>query len=261
MALNFESVGRDRLVNVGSAAILDSIEIGTIAAWVRPTSAFSSSTIYCKDVGPGTAATRALWIDTSTGDIELFHDRATTDLIARSTTTTPLSVWSFVAGTYNTGGGDGDQHIYLGGKTRSVQELAYSTRTVGSGTITSDAASSGMIGNQGGAFREFRGDIAWIGVWARQLSLDQLEDQRKRLRVTPGCVLFMHLGYESEVGRQLDWSGWHNHGAPAGTPARATHPDWLRPTRKRRRTREFVQAAAAAATTVRRDNLLLLGVS
>jgi hypothetical protein len=223
MAIEFEGTG-SKVVNVGSGASLDDHAAGTVVMWVRPIAMLNDSRLWEK----GGTNFRA---NLSSVTVELIVARATSNLTAVSSTGLIASAWQLVACTYDTAGAAADQRIYLGSLHSPVREspAGYSSQTQGSGAVTSNAASSGLIGNRAGDSRDFGGEIARVVVDRRVWSRNELEQFRRNDRVPSGVVLDMHLGWESNTSAQIDRSGCGNHGTVAGSAGRRSHPPQLRP--------------------------------
>jgi hypothetical protein len=71
------------------------------------------------------------------------------------------------------------------------------------------------VGNNSGDDKELGGRLAWLAIWNRQLSYNELLAQQYNPHVTQGCVLFCHYGLYN-LGTQLDLSGAGNHGQVTG---------------------------------------------
>jgi lysophospholipase L1-like esterase len=104
--------------------------------------------------------------------------------------------------------------------TPVVEESSYFTSNDGSGTYGSDAASNAFVGGDS-ATLNFIGDIGWVRVFNRKLTLAEIQlEQYSKRPMTTGCVL------DSEyhgTGTQMDRSGNGNNGTVTGASV-ADHP-------------------------------------
>lgn len=215
MSLSFPNSGD--MVNVGSASMLDNMSVGTYLVWCFP----ASITTDCRMLQKGLAASgiNLFTIDgvTSSGALLLDIKRATTNLIMRKNGLVTLNSWQFLGCSYDASKADSDQHLYRGTLNASATEVtAYDAQQVGSGTVGDNSATDQGIGNRlpAGGY-QFSGKIGFVGIWNRQLSLQELLDQQFRPHVTNGCILFMYLGFNG-IGTQPDLSGNLNNGTVTG---------------------------------------------
>ena len=218
-ALSFTGLDLDA-VDHGSAASLDDIAAGTLLALVN-----------CADVTPAdgvfaVSKSGSNWMLVLRGpglgnDLSWQIGRATTALHARATQANlPAFLenrWVWLAATWNTAGSDSDQRLYAGGLTTPlVEAAAYVTQTVGSGSVTSNAAANLFVGNtSAGNSNSFPGLIALVKIWNRRLSLDELRRHQSNLACSAQCVLFAWPGKNGR-GTVFDESGNNNHGTITG---------------------------------------------
>ncbi len=211
MALLF-GADNDRVEYTANAA-LDLGATGTIAMWLYPTDDTARQGLFVRSLAAN-AYYEMAWRADQAGDYFLAdRQRATADALCQANAANfaayGLNKWLFVVFVFDTGGANGDQKILIGDLTRPAAEpSSYTTQTAGSGSISTNYGSSNFfVGNQAGALtREFKGRIAWVGVWNTALTTQQIISEQFRPRVLPGnTVLFSHLGYPGTTCP--DWSG------------------------------------------------------
>jgi hypothetical protein len=214
MALSFS--GTD-VVNFGKSASVNTCfnNAGTIAFWAFPTGTTSALTFARKDAGGFIVSF------TAAPGIQLSIARATQSLNATATTANVpafgTNKWIFFAAQWDSAGANGDQLLYGGDLTTSVVAAStYSTQRVGIGAVTNQDALNLLVGNASAANGAFPGNIAWVGLWNRRLTLGELKDQQYKLHDTSGSTIFTHLGFNG-TSTQPDWSGNSNTGAVTGS--------------------------------------------
>ena len=144
MALLFDA--NSEQVDHGSGTTLDSIAAGTVIYVYRPSAVSGNQHLFRKE---GTDFSRLLV--TSSGNLELGIERSGVDCVA-ITNTAPVAanVWQAVVATWDTGGANGDQHIYHG--------------NLSTGTLTEPT--SVPFGLRTRSFSESR---AWVFVHRRRI--------------------------------------------------------------------------------------------
>lgn len=186
------------LVNIGTSSLLTDMAVGTVYAWIKPATVNTTGKrIYQKGVMAVDSTFLSFTIrDTTDGDLAFIMKR-TTDLVARTATgTVKAGVWQFAAATWNTGGANSDQHVYLGTLSSPITELALTTQTVGAGAHPTDATAPGIIGNKSNGSNPLNGPIALLGLYSQQLSLGDLRRQQMvgaRPVSMVGCIGFYVL--------------------------------------------------------------------
>lgn len=146
----------DDVVNVGSGSNIDNLAPMTICAWIYPTSEGESSNgrIWHK----GSSSVRKMFAVSTTNRLQFIADRATTGAsLESSDNALTLNSWQYVCATYDET--DGPRTFVNG------IETSYTSRTVGSGASSSEAADSGYIGNRGAADRTFGGAIDQVVLY------------------------------------------------------------------------------------------------
>lgn len=218
------------LVSVASSSSIDNMTAFTILTWVYPDATSEEGRIAQK----GTAAPppwRLEWRpDIATPRMFFARQRATTaNIISANFSTFPVyakNKWLYVAAVTNSAGANGDQHFFMGdGTTMAAEASSYNVQTVGSGTPVTEAGNNlGIGGNPaGGSVTEWNGNMAWIGIWNRALTLSEIHDQQFSPHITSGNVLFMYLGF-NDTGTQIDLSGNGNNGTVTGATASSNGP-------------------------------------
>ncbi len=165
-ALSFDGV--NDLVNAGSASSLDDLTSFTYSAWVYKTA--QDGAIISKR-NPYSGSGKYFAVDSAGGanGIKFTVDRSSSMAFAGNANVLPSNAWYFVAATYSSIDGP---RIYVNGT-----EISYSTRLVGSGSETSDAASSLTIGS---AYNTpaylFSGKIDEVRIYSRVLSASEVSE-------------------------------------------------------------------------------------
>jgi hypothetical protein len=202
------------VINYGSAASVDGPpdNAGTAIFWLFP-DASTAGTWFAKSA-------QTFLVNATATSLQVTHARGTQSLVALSTfanaSTYGNNKWCYVAATWDTAGANGDQQIWHGDLSTIVAETAaYSTQRVGSGTVTSTAASNLLFGNRDAGTTPLDGKAAFVGLWNRRLSLGELKDQQFWPHVTSGNVVFDWVGFSASP--EPDWSGNGNAGTVTGT--------------------------------------------
>jgi len=212
------------MINVGSGSSIDDIVAGTVCAWVMPTNTTTTGRIWQK--GLFNTGYRLFDVNTaSLGKLQFALNRVTTGLLAESVSgVITANAWNFCAGVYNAAGAASDQKLYVGSLVAIAAEVpSYTARVLGVGSVVSDAAADGIIGNRslGGPF--FPGAIAWLGLWNRVLAKEEivgtpggrLLGQQFNPRPTAGCVGFWYPG-DNGASSVVDRTGNGNTGTITG---------------------------------------------
>ena len=212
------------MINVGSGSSIDDIVAGTLCAWVMPTDTTTNGRIWHK----GLLGTGFRIFDvnfSSLGKLRFSLDRVTNSLRAESGSgVITANAWNFCAGVYNAAGADSDQKLYVGSLVAIAAEVpSYTSRTVGVGSVISDVAADGIIGNRSSAGTFFPGAIAWLGLWNRVLAKEEivgtpggrLLGQQFNPRPTAGCVGSWYPG-DDGASSVVDRTGNGNTGTIIG---------------------------------------------
>lgn len=209
MARSFSS-GTNR-IDCGSASNIDQIDTFTYACWVRPNSLTVTRPIMQKG-GSGAKRFRLLGA-TLTASIQFTVARASTNATCQSSNgTVTVDTWQFLAATFDSSAGP---KIFKGSLGGVVAEVSYSSGpTTGSGAVTSDAASSLLIG--GDATNSFPGAMAEVKFVGRALTARELT------QIMYGEIPTDLKGYwplEGITSPELDRSGLKNNGTVTGATA------------------------------------------
>lgn len=212
-ALTFTAGGSNK-VDHGSATGVDNLAAISVCAWIRPATLAANLYIWTKDVSAGGGFTRFV-INDASGNMRFRIE--TNGGVAGNFTTNgaPLvvGVWSYVCATQAAAGGAGNIKIYHGTLSTLVTAAA-GTATDLTVAKAADATSSLLIGGFS-TTSSFSGRIAWAEMWDRALTLGEIQSLQHRPRVSAGCVLFTHYGFNG-TSTQPDWCGTGNSGAVTG---------------------------------------------
>ncbi|MHA2642892.1 MAG: LamG-like jellyroll fold domain-containing protein [bacterium JZ-2024 1] len=126
-----------------------------------------------------------------------------------------IDKWVFVAGVIDLAG---LPKIYVGDVSSLASEpSSYTTQASGLGTASTTNADINIGNFSLVNTRYIRGEIAWVGVWDRPLTQDEIRNLQFYPRITNGCVYFCHLGVIGSASQtQPDYSGGGAHGTPTG---------------------------------------------
>lgn len=244
MGLNFS--GNTHVVTHGTTGTNNMTEM-TVMALARPTSFAMDHLLAAKTDGVGFAAYRDFYFNTA-GGLSLELGRASTELKAVSTATGIITAnnWWWGAFQVKTNGVNGDQKLFYSALNGSLTEVGgYSTQNVGSGAVPDDSSYAFSIGNSATAqtFWGMRGDMAFVAVWNRLLTVEEMRTQQLNPFPTPGCQLMTQLGWPGTTAR--DYSPNLSNGTVTGATA-ANHPPILNPFHQMiQRQRPYRIAAAA----------------
>lgn len=226
-ALNFTDAST-MYVSFGSDAELDLTTVGTFAAIFRTTDVTKDNQfVMGKRVTTGVGMILAV-SPGGVGDGAVLANVSRspgTHLEVSATSVIAEDVWYFGAFTWDTSGADADQKLYLGPLTGPIVEPTYNTQTIGAGTLTDYTAAPLLAGIRDtlATFSRFVGDIAWVGVWNRQLTLEEARAARHGLPPRNGLVLNAQLWHGASAS-QIDYSAFGNHGTITGALTNAPHP-------------------------------------
>lgn len=161
----------------------------------------------------------------------------------------PVGPWVFVYVTYDeTDGARG----FIGSETSAPAELAYSTRTAGSGATLGDSGAGTHLMNtdQVGFGRSFSGDMGWFFFEASNLALVSgalAQRQRNPLKVWPDSRIIWDPEVVDGSGQLIDLSGNGNHGTVVGLARNARYPKMQRYFGDHLETRTFAAAAGGVS--------------
>jgi hypothetical protein len=164
-----------------------------------------------------------IFVDSFFGADDFFFNvgRATTTAVAESTGSAfPQNVWSFVGLTYSEADGC---RMFRGTLSSTVAEVAYLSRTVGSGDTQVDSG-NWWIGNRSAGGANAPGArIAMFALFDHRMTLGELKAQQFNPHVVSGTKVFMWLGANG-TGTQADWSGNGKNGVVTGATQSANVP-------------------------------------
>lgn len=231
---------------------------GSVWLWCYPTDVGGGQIMFNK--GQTIVATTGIWrlvinAISTPGSIRLVVDYATTDADARSNTNTlTANMWQFVAATFD---GTNAPKIYLGSMLNQAAEVSYGTQTAPSGARVTDGGGSAVWGNSsiGSPVNTFKGKMSFGDFLpGTVLTLKELRWAQANCRPFRGrSKCFMEFG-RMGTGRQMDRSGYANHGTLTGPTLSYGLPRIYTP-------RDFGGSVISAATRglFRKSNLDGLG--
>lgn len=234
MALLFDDTGE--AISVGSAAALDDLAQGTVICVFRIDTSPSASGHPARLLSKGGNWQLGLTDVGGAPNVQMFINRATQSLLVNANPTqftpnTTTGVWYFLAVTFDTNGADTVNKVYRGTLTSPpVEPAAYAVQRSGSGTIVTNATTDLWVGNNPAATTQcVEGPIAFIGLWNRVFTINEIYDQGLSPKPTTGALLFSFPGLEGASAQQTDWSGNGNHGTIQGSPTLVDNPGMVAP--------------------------------
>ena len=213
-ALNFN--GTTDQVDFGSAASLDDMMPVTFMFIYRPTTLDTTFRYLWWKLGTGRS-----YITHHDSDLEFARIYSGTNAFATSTGDI-LSANNWYVTFLVDGGAAVATRIYHAQLGSALAEVSYGIQDTPTGTLTTDAAGSVLVGFRDST-RRFIGDIAVVAVWEEAFSLDQCIAQYWRVSMTANSQLYSHLGFNG-TGTQADWSGKANGGTVTGTTVTSHAP-------------------------------------
>lgn len=217
-ALTFGAATSDR-VDHGSAASLDNLNPLTIIIWHYPTTWTDGRNLYGKRASTNVQDVAISIIVDPTNKIEVRYQGSTgTWIYSTNTTTFTTNKWWYSAFTFNSANAAGSRwKIYTGDLTTIAAQESVSVTTEGSGTHD-DSGGNAVFGNinVGGSFtRAIQGNIAFVGIWNREMTIGEIRQQQFHPHSNSGCVVFNFCGFNG-TSTQYDWSGNNNNGTVTG---------------------------------------------
>ncbi len=213
------------VIDHGAGSSLASINVGTIAFWVKP----DDITNNIRNLVGKNSGTPVGWemfrrgANGATLRFTVYNPGAVLDIISNAVLS--AGVWGYIVATWDAPGATGN--IYYGSLTAAA--AAQTASVTGAGTTFTETAANLNIGNSSGLSSSFPGVFAWASLWSGvNLTLAQINEQRLRLDAPvakANNVLFVNYGMHGigGVGTQADWSGSNNHGTITGATL-AAHP-------------------------------------
>jgi hypothetical protein len=262
MAISFVGTSGHR-VSHGSGTSLDDLAQFTYALVIYPKATDQSAGLIAKGTG-ATGSRRSFEFRDSVTNTAVFClvDGSTEDSTSESTAAVyAANNWYFMAATFSGMGSPPKMFVSLL-SDNTVAEVSYTAgSTNGSGTLATNNTLDQYVGAYGaGTSGNPNANIAWVGIWNDDLTLAELQAQRKNLSFPirkANNVLFCHYGIHGAagLGAQADWSGNNNHGTnTSGTYV--GHPNLTILNRN-----VFMPYAVAATPSTRKlRHLSLLGV-
>lgn len=222
-SLRFTVATTDK-VDFGSPAHLDNLATMTICAWIYPTTITGTNgpKIWVKDTDSG--VNNRFNIQNATGNLRFRINSSGGAAGSAETNTNYLSAnnWYFVCAVQDAVGSANNMRIYHGDLRRQIVEATYGVRVGLTVAKEADGTKNMFIGGYT-TLGSFPGEIAWVGVWNRVLSLQELRQQQGRVSRTSGNVFFSFLGFSGKT-TQTDLSQFRNSGTITGTKISRGYP-------------------------------------
>lgn len=166
--------GADDITNFGNRTILTNIGAQTRTAWIYPRSRGEGNLGVITRIGTSGAVFNRWSFDSGTTNALIFTwacGSATFGIRVTSANTITLNRWSFVAMTWDGSITASNVHIYINGV-----EPSYATTTSGISSVLSDSGSDLTVGNNHGATQSFDGNIAYVNIYNKILTTDEMKD-------------------------------------------------------------------------------------
>jgi len=232
-------------VNVGSAAILDNIQKGTLLVYYNTVNVDAANRFWQKGLGANNNWRIFRQGTTGSGRLTIDYFRATQTLFVDANVTAFPALlsgeWSYTGFNWDTAGANTDQKIFGGNLGAPAAEpSSYVTQRVGSGSIGDDAAEDGWLLNLSLLNAGLLGTTAVAALLRdRTLSLEEHRVWQELMEMGPDAMLSTPLpGMESCVGLWFpglhdgptvyDHSGYGNHGVSVATTRARSMPGWVR---------------------------------
>jgi len=212
-ALKFGAATSDR-VDFGSAAMLDNQNAMTIIAWVTPTAIMLGRRVWTKATG----TTGKILVVNTGGTLYAFWAGSTNGQAITTAAPLVVGVPLGIAVVFDSAAAV-TMNIYTRTLNTIWQLQALST-SVNVATPSDDAGASFLVGNQSAFSGAFTGDIHYVSVFNRALSLAEISNHEN---FKSGNILKSYLGMNG-VGPQIDWTGNGNHGTITGATPTAGLP-------------------------------------
>jgi len=194
---NTELGATGRYINLGSPAVLDDLGAQTVLAYCRPTGAGGNNLAYLYSKGSTGGSGPRFFINHNSGvpiltvganstDKSLFPTRPGTNNSA------VYNSWGHYAYTWDGTLDSTNMLVYAGvGVNLANVSAADSSGNDGTTAVASDATYDAFLMNREGLGRDFIGDIAYIAIWDRVLTLAQLQNAQNNgpLEEPTGLVL------------------------------------------------------------------------
>jgi hypothetical protein len=232
-------------VNVGSAAILDNIQKGTLLVYYKTVNVDAANRFWQKGLGANNNWRIFRQGTTGSGRLTVDYFRATQTLFVDANVTAFPAIlsgeWSYTGFNWDTAGANTDQKIFGGNLGAPAAEpSSYVTQRVGSGSIGDESGEDGWLLNLSLLTTGFLGTTAVAALLRdRTLSLEEHRVWQELMEMGPDVMLNTPLpGMESCVGLWFpglhdgptvyDHSGYGNHGVSVATTRAGSMPGWVR---------------------------------
>lgn len=221
-SLTFGGATSDRM-SLTTTAAMDNLTAFTVIVWVNMTSQIANRRAWRMNTS-GSGSAQLVQQNPDVNDFEFFVTRATTGMLIYTANNFSTNTWYCFAVTYNESAGTGEVgNFYYGTQTSNMVEASYATNQDGSGATTLGTVSGFDVGNRPGSNVAFPGQIGTFTMWNKELSLSEIQDQQFSPKPTPGCIVFINLGFNG-TGTQYDLSGGGANGTISGAVVSSLGP-------------------------------------
>jgi hypothetical protein len=209
MALDFGTAAQNRYVDHGTLGSWNP-SAGGFLVWMYPTDLTrNQDSIVIGKTGTAWGQGCDVMMEWGTDQIRFIRKRAT--LSTQIQSSIPFfgsaNTWYCIAISFDTGGADSDQKLFLGDLTTKLAEDSYTARAVGSGSLQDLSSRPLRAGAGTWSNTNYAGSIALIRVYNTAPTLAQFLADQYKLSVTPNShLVFCNYGLIS-TGTQPDWSG------------------------------------------------------
>lgn len=223
-SLRFVAGGSDK-IDFGSPAHLDNLAQMTICAWIYPTTLTPTNSPRVWNKDSDTGVNNRFHMSGASGNNMRFRINSSggsSGNVETNDNFVTANNWYFVCAVQEAVGVANNMHIYHGSRTTKVVESTYGVRIDLTVAKEADATKNMIIGGNT-TVSAYSGDIAWVGIWNRALTLREIQQQHGRVSPTSGNVFFSYLGFSGRT-TQTDLSRFRNSGTITGTTISRGYP-------------------------------------
>lgn len=223
-SLKFVVGGTDK-IDFGSPAQLDNLATITICAWIYPTTLTTTNSprVWNKDSNSG--VNNRFHLSGASGNNMRFRINSTggsSGNVETNTNFLTTNNWYFVCAVQEAVGIANNMHIYHGSRTSLAREATYGVRVDLTVAKEADNTKNMIIGGNT-TLSSFPGEIAWVGIWNRALTLREIQQQQGKVSQTSGNVFFSFLGFSGR-STQTDISRYRASGTITGATISRGYP-------------------------------------
>ncbi|TAL13938.1 hypothetical protein EPN95_04595 [Patescibacteria group bacterium] len=210
MARSFDAI--DDLIDLGSPALLDNVNIFSWGAWIYPKSLGEASLGAIVNKGSSSSSLRRQiqMVATSTFQGRVGGTTVATAVAANNTIT--FNAWQFIAMTHSTA--NGLIKLYHALPQNALAEVTYASQVAGA-TPSDDSALNWFIGNASAGNITFDGFISSVTFFNVQLALEELQ-MLMRGKIPRRTSLIGHWELYGVASPEPDFSGNQNNGTVTG---------------------------------------------